>query len=293
MADVRWRFDSPQWDGGCGQVEFRHLSGSKDQMTAISESSGVGLTVREFASQNNIAPKAILLLDNCSALHTNDELSSEDGQIQVFFLPPNVTAAIQPMDQNVIQNIKLKYQQKLMLELMANDDDTKIQERLSKINMKDICFWIHEAWHNVEPKVIRQSRRNIGYINENKLIDIDDLPLAKLLNAVPNEPIIPHNIEERYSCKVLIEEDILKLVTEATVSDDMEPDESAEEQQSVESERADILLKNPGSFTVIEHFDKVIEWAEEGSQPIGDILFLRRLRERALMEIVNKNPVSL
>ncbi|KAG8236314.1 hypothetical protein J437_LFUL015941 [Ladona fulva] len=37
-----------------------------------------------------------------------------------MFLPPNTTALIQPMDQNVIQNIKLRYR-KLLLTSILND----------------------------------------------------------------------------------------------------------------------------------------------------------------------------
>ena len=51
-------------------------------------------------------PRALLLLDNCSAHPSEEELISEDGAIFANFLPPNVTSLIQPMDQGVLQMVK-------------------------------------------------------------------------------------------------------------------------------------------------------------------------------------------
>ena len=56
--------------------------------------------------QNIRSPKALLLIDNCSA-HP-DELSSRDGSVTCMFLPPNTTSLIQPMDQGVLQAMKKK-----------------------------------------------------------------------------------------------------------------------------------------------------------------------------------------
>ncbi len=50
-----------------------------------------------------VEPKAVLLLDNCSAHPNEDELVSSDGKIRAKFLPPNVTSLIQPMDQGVLR----------------------------------------------------------------------------------------------------------------------------------------------------------------------------------------------
>ena len=56
--------------------------------------------------QNIRSPKALLLIDNCSA-HP-DELSSRDGSVTCMFIPPNTTSLIQPMDQGVLQAMKKK-----------------------------------------------------------------------------------------------------------------------------------------------------------------------------------------
>ena len=48
--------------------------------------------------------KAILILDNCSAHPDEHDLVSEDGNIVAKFLPPNVTALIQPINQGVLES---------------------------------------------------------------------------------------------------------------------------------------------------------------------------------------------
>ncbi|XP_065085337.1 tigger transposable element-derived protein 2-like [Ochlerotatus camptorhynchus] len=54
--------------------------------------------VRKFCQEKSLEPKALLVLDNCSAHHDGCDLKSDDGLIQVIYLPPNVTSECQPMD---------------------------------------------------------------------------------------------------------------------------------------------------------------------------------------------------
>jgi len=70
--------------------------------------------------QNIRSPKALLLIDNCSA-HP-DELSSRDGSVTCMFLPPNTTSLIQPMDQEVLQATKNRYKRKLLQKIICAQD---------------------------------------------------------------------------------------------------------------------------------------------------------------------------
>ena len=76
-------------------------------------------------SQNIRSPKALLLIDNCSA-HP-DELSSRDGSITCLFLPPNTTSLIQPMDQGVLQAMKNRYKRKLLQKVICSQDIDQTQ----------------------------------------------------------------------------------------------------------------------------------------------------------------------
>ena len=69
-------------------------------------------SVREHLKSQNIPQKAVLLIDNALSHPGESVFKSENGNFFVKFLPPNVTALFQPMDQGVIASIK-KIQNKL------------------------------------------------------------------------------------------------------------------------------------------------------------------------------------
>ena len=75
--------------------------------------------------QNIRAPKALLLIDNCSA-HP-DALSSRDGSVTCMFLPLNTTSLIQPMDQGVLQAMKKRYKRKLLQKVICAQDLNQTQ----------------------------------------------------------------------------------------------------------------------------------------------------------------------
>lgn len=134
--------------------------------------------VRQYSEKAGIEPKALLLLDNCTAHHFEDELCSDDGRINVIFLPPNVTPILQPMDQHIIQTIKLKYREKLHQEISFSSIDSAVH--LKSINLKDVAFWLNEAWMSVSQSVLQQAWRNIGVCVGSKLLHEDDVPLSVL-----------------------------------------------------------------------------------------------------------------
>ena len=68
--------------------------------------------------------RAILFLDNCSAHPSEDELMSADGKITAKFLPPNVTALLQPMDQGVLESIKRVYRKSILRDFVMQSTFT-------------------------------------------------------------------------------------------------------------------------------------------------------------------------
>lgn len=105
--------------------------------------------VREFSHQRGIPPKAVLLVDNCSA-HISPELISDDGLIKVMFLPPNVTALGQPMDQGVIHSVKSKYRNHLHKYLLFDcEPSMALNDRLKTVNILQCVRWISNSWEAV------------------------------------------------------------------------------------------------------------------------------------------------
>ena len=100
-------------------------------------------------------PRAILLLDNYSldnySAHPEEsELVSDDGEIFAHFLPANVTSLIQPMDQGVLQAVKMKYKKKRLRRLIIEDDvGGSIVDFIKSINMKIVVELVAESWSEI------------------------------------------------------------------------------------------------------------------------------------------------
>lgn len=101
--------------------------------------------------------KAILLLDNCKAHPTTDELVS--GNIFATLLPPNVTSLIQPMDQGVIQNFKCSYRRAFIQGLLNADCD--VIDFQKNFSIKDAVFAIALSWGQVKNTTLQKSWRKL------------------------------------------------------------------------------------------------------------------------------------
>ena len=106
-------------------------------------------------SQNIRSPKALLLIDNCSA-HP-DELSSRDGSVTCLFLPPNTTSLIQPMDQGILQAMKNRYKRKLLQKVICSQDidqTQSIKDIVKLHTVKDALYMLSDAWYEGSPESI-------------------------------------------------------------------------------------------------------------------------------------------
>lgn len=118
--------------------------------------------VRKFSAEHDLEPSALLVLDNCTAHYDGcDDLKSDDGLIQVMYLPPNVTAECQPMDQSVINAIKTRYKRKLMLKLVLENEDLPLEQRLKNVSLRQSIDWIAEAWDEISQVTIENSWKKL------------------------------------------------------------------------------------------------------------------------------------
>lgn len=250
--------------------------------------------VRQFSTETGIEPKALLLLDNCTAHHFEDNLVSDDGLIRVAFLPPNVTPLIQPMDQHVIQAIKLKYRDLLHNEVTFGNMDSV--QHLKQINLKDVAFWLNEAWMDVSEEILKKSWKNIGMLVGEKLIHEDDVPLKTLFNVAENE-IVPddryHSIDEEICIDDYTDADIIEMVNaedkEATDDDfeDEDIDDSLTNYMDIDS----CDLDEPSTSRhqkAVNCLTFAINWAEENDFELPDILHLRKIKSVALSKFVQR-----
>lgn len=107
--------------------------------------------VEEFLFSKNMDLTAILLVDNCKA-----HKYLKYRKIEVLFFPPNVTSLIQPADQGIIMATKLYYQQKLMKEVLKNQEEKGLTliEFLKTVRLDKVIFWLAAAWDDVQSNTI-------------------------------------------------------------------------------------------------------------------------------------------
>jgi len=102
--------------------------------------------------------KILLLLDNAPVHSKEPSLSN----VELFFLPPNTSSLIQPLDQGIIKSCKDNYKRHLMdlvsLEIDNNENLTQ-EDLLKKINCYDAIVWIAKSWENVTVDCIKNCFR--------------------------------------------------------------------------------------------------------------------------------------
>lgn len=139
--------------------------------------------MRTFSDENNLPKKAILLVDNCTAHGSAIEpLQSDDKQIICYFLPPNVTAILQPMDQGPIKITKLKYRNMLLCKVISelNSFDGTIVDLLKKHTIKDAIVLLNKAWNEVSTSVLSMSWKNVLHYDDDEYEEEDLVPLSEL-----------------------------------------------------------------------------------------------------------------
>jgi hypothetical protein len=111
-------------------------------------------SVRQHLKSLDLPQKAVLLLDNTPSHPNVDILKSEDGNIFVKYLPPNVTALMQPMDQGVIKKMKTLYRKKLLQKLVT--EGTDLLTSWKKMTVLDAIYEISAAWNLIKGATLQK-----------------------------------------------------------------------------------------------------------------------------------------
>lgn len=130
--------------------------------------------VNEFARDNKLNSKALLILDNASmhkVVETND-----DGDIQVIFFPPNVTCLIQPMDQHILPTLTKNYADELLVE--------KVNRKNVNIQLSDAIKLIDKCWQELPSNIIIRSWQKIYNFDDITQFQYPDIhSVNRLINS--------------------------------------------------------------------------------------------------------------
>ncbi|XP_054717282.1 tigger transposable element-derived protein 4-like [Uloborus diversus] len=103
------------------------------------------------ASKRNI----LLIIDNCTAHPAIGNLKA----IKLEFLPPNVTAILQPLDQGVIHCFKSNYRKMLVRRMIAAMENKKTYD----IDILGAMHLAKSAWNDVPQNTIAHCFRHAGF----------------------------------------------------------------------------------------------------------------------------------
>lgn len=239
----------------------------------------------------NLAPKALLLINNAPSHPPIEEQRSDDGQIIAMYMPPNVTALIQPMDQNIIRLTKLHYKKSLLSMIIANPH-LSVQEQLKSLNLRDAAIYLAGAWENVTVVTITKCWKRILDFGVTNLCDFDsddDLPLSTYVQRTSdpqtNLVVQIQNLIKKLNPNVTCEySEVLNLSVE--INNDVESQNDTNSDSS--SVCDETLLQRPriNSKKAIQCLNIVLQWADETDADCTDILTLRKMRDRAVLSNV-------
>ena len=91
--------------------------------------------------------KVLLVVDNCSA---HEKIQPQLKATELLFLPPNATTKLQPLDQGIIQNIKVHYRTANLLKLIAHIDAGMPREDF-RITILEAMTMLKQVWNRVTP----------------------------------------------------------------------------------------------------------------------------------------------
>lgn len=181
-------------------------------------------SVRLHLRNKSLEEKAVLLIDQCSAHPSEEELMSSDKKIKVMFLPPNTTSLLQPMDQGIIATFKKNYRRELLSNLLLGEERS-LPGALKSVSLKDAMYISQNAWSAVRSetiskcwqKVLEDAEHEPDEENSAELLvqqskslglNVDEDEITKWISIDDDEPISETLSDEQIIADVRGEEDL-------------------------------------------------------------------------------------
>ena len=229
--------------------------------------------VKRFDRDRRLAGrKVILIVDNASSHLTTDQLNLTN--VTVYFLRPNTTTKLQPLDAGIIANVKCHYRHLLCKWIVDRIDAGHCGPH--KVTVLQAMQWIIQAWKLVKPSTIRNCWRHTGILHKppttqsspdsgssdedddvplSTMTDpLDDLPLSELRNLIqkisPDDDLATEqyvNIDNDVPTEADMDlDDIIESVTDSVETEDNEQaeDETEAEIPPLSDKDAQSLLQN-------------------------------------------------
>jgi len=133
---------------------------------------------------SHIGPRTVLLsMDNFPAHLSGLELAPPPPNVRIQWLPSNSTSRFQPLDQGIIQNLKVYYR-KQWLRYMLNAYEN-FTNPMDTVTILDTIRWVLRAWyHDILPTTINNCFRRSTLVPEPVQLPIESPDLTALFAQV-------------------------------------------------------------------------------------------------------------
>lgn len=241
----------------------------------------------------NLPPKAVLVLDNAPS-HPEHDLKSDDGNITCYFLPPNATPLIQPMDQSVIETLKRLYRKRFIRRLVSDDDGISLKEYWKQYNLKLVVDNVSESWADLTNETLKRAWNQLW--PETEMLQSDtsetgetDESMIQFLTetgsvlSLENDEIIEWLNCDRSEMgyQLMTDDEIIDLARVDGEETDSEPDDyDGGEISNVEALSQKDLRED--AKEAVGNIQKFMDWYEQQNDSNNtDAMILRRLRNFA------------
>ncbi|XP_037806580.1 jerky protein homolog-like [Lucilia sericata] len=237
-----------------------------------------------FVPEKNLPQKSVLILDNAPCHPPEDELVKEtcDGKIWALYMPPNVTALIQPMDQNAIRLLKLHYKNSLLSKIIACDQEN-ILEVLKRLNLYDVATMVAQSFKSVNENSLKKCWNKIFIPSVQHFDEEDEILLQRLLQTDEEVVSLSSGIQllnQIFPNNNLTADDLNQWINDAdTDFDENETSECEENEENDNPFVVDIKIKHTD---VIKHLEECIKWGEQNNIDVSKKIVLREIQEEAI-----------
>jgi hypothetical protein len=206
-------------------------------------------------AQKHGGQRVLLLLDNCTS-HKLQGLVLP--HVEVYFLPPNTTSKIQPMDAGIIMSFKRHYRHLHIKWILSQVEEGKDIKDL-KMDVLRAIHYIVKSWDEVMPETIYNCWNHTKIlpdrIDVNLADNIDNPMISQAVTALNLSNIIPvdeylNNPEEEVIYEIPEDDRIVEMVVEMYKQQTEVESNSDEADDSVEQVLIDVSEASKSLETV-------------------------------------------
>lgn len=248
---------SPRCFRGTKSLEVDYTFNKKAWMTSTIFTEWVTKLDKQMSKQKR---KIALFVDNCTA-HPHD-INSKLDNIKVVFFPPNVTSVLQPMDQGVIQTLKLHYRKRILKKIVSTvEKNESVPDNI--VDLRECISELAKVWTNdVRDTTVKNCFSKAGFNSATTESDEEDEIVLSELKNQWNFLQKSGNVTDEAVLEDFINVDDHTAVTDFQDDDDIlqsiKPTECLEEEEEDDDDECDTPQDmNPTDNEILQSFKTI------------------------------------